>query len=320
MSASALACARASAVGLWPAALRPERARLSVRPSRRPSPRNAARAGVSDTPLPNSARALQQRKKIKILAIGASSDCGARHGARRQPAAARAASWSAPSRASTSRSSIAAFPASWPRRPASGSRSRWRSTIPTSCSGKSAPTTPSRRCPSKHFSCRSATRCAGSRQHNVDVILVGLHYMKQLAKNEHYQAIRASLQRIASAENVLRIGRYEAMEVLSRTMRENGQPDPEDFGPSGGRLQLHGAIYCTHHYGGCFCPGAENQSCGCPVPRSCTGARADSGSRAGRAEIGSAHPRCAALKPADTASCSEQNQRSPRAFCTRTRS
>ena len=30
--------------------------------------------------------------------------------------------------------------------------------------------------------------------HNVDVILVGLHYMKQLAKDPHYQAIRASLQ------------------------------------------------------------------------------------------------------------------------------
>ena len=52
------------------------------------------------------------------------------------------------------------------------------------------------------------------KEHDVDVILVGLHYMKQLAKNEHYQAIRTSLQRITAAENVLRITRYEAMEVL----------------------------------------------------------------------------------------------------------
>ena len=68
------------------------------------------------------------------------------------------------------------------------------------------------------------------KEHNVDVILVGLHYMKQLAKNEHYQAIRTSLQRITTAENVLRITRYEAMEVLARTMRENGRPEPRDFG------------------------------------------------------------------------------------------
>jgi hypothetical protein len=68
------------------------------------------------------------------------------------------------------------------------------------------------------------------KDHNVDVILIGLHYMKQLAKNEHYQAIRASLRRITAAENVMRITRYEAMEVLSRTMRENGRPEPSDFG------------------------------------------------------------------------------------------
>ena len=68
------------------------------------------------------------------------------------------------------------------------------------------------------------------KEHDVDVILVGLHYMKQLAKHEHYQAIRTSLQRITAAENVLRITRYEAMEVLARTTRESGRPEPRDFG------------------------------------------------------------------------------------------
>ena len=68
------------------------------------------------------------------------------------------------------------------------------------------------------------------KEHNVDVILIGLHYMKQLAKDEHYQAIRTSLQRIIAAENVMRITRYEAMEVLARSMRESGRPEPRDFG------------------------------------------------------------------------------------------
>ena len=62
------------------------------------------------------------------------------------------------------------------------------------------------------------------KSHNIDVILVGLHYMKQLAKDEHYQAIRASLRRVASAENVLRIGRYEAMEVLRARRRRTASP------------------------------------------------------------------------------------------------
>ena len=68
------------------------------------------------------------------------------------------------------------------------------------------------------------------RKHNVDAILIGLHYMKQLATHEHYQAIRASLRRIVAAEGVLRIGRYESSEILARTMREEGHPEPSTFG------------------------------------------------------------------------------------------
>lgn len=68
------------------------------------------------------------------------------------------------------------------------------------------------------------------KEHNVDVILIGLHYMKHLAKNEYYLAIRDSLRSIAQAESVLRIGRFEAQEVLERTMRVPGQPDPSAFG------------------------------------------------------------------------------------------
>ncbi len=68
------------------------------------------------------------------------------------------------------------------------------------------------------------------KDHNVDVILIGLHYMKHLAKNEYYQAIRQSLNRVAQSESVLRIGRYEAQEVFERTMRRPGQPEPSAFG------------------------------------------------------------------------------------------
>jgi acyl-CoA thioesterase I len=68
------------------------------------------------------------------------------------------------------------------------------------------------------------------RGHEVDVILVGLHYMKHSATNAHYQAIRASLRHVSAAENVLRTTRYEAMEVLARERRAAGRPDPDDFG------------------------------------------------------------------------------------------
>jgi acyl-CoA thioesterase I len=57
--------------------------------------------------------------------------------------------------------------------------------------------------------------------HKVDVILVGLRYARSLARDAHYQAIRGAIKEIAKTQNVLRIGRYEAEEVMERIRREH---------------------------------------------------------------------------------------------------
>lgn len=62
------------------------------------------------------------------------------------------------------------------------------------------------------------------RGHGVDVALVGLHYIKSLAKDEHYQAVRAVLKRVTAAHGIMRIGRYEAAEILTRLRSEQGRP------------------------------------------------------------------------------------------------
>jgi acyl-CoA thioesterase I len=62
------------------------------------------------------------------------------------------------------------------------------------------------------------------RGHGVDVALIGLHYIKALTKDAHYQAIRASLKRIATAHGIMRIGRYEAGETITRLRSEQGKP------------------------------------------------------------------------------------------------
>lgn len=62
------------------------------------------------------------------------------------------------------------------------------------------------------------------RGHGVDVALVGLHYIKALAKDEHYQAIRAVLKRVSAAHSIMRISRYEAAEILTRLRSEQGRP------------------------------------------------------------------------------------------------
>ena len=60
------------------------------------------------------------------------------------------------------------------------------------------------------------------KEHKVDVILVGLRYTRSMVRDLHYQAVRTALQEIAKDHNVLRLGRYEAEEILERIRREQG--------------------------------------------------------------------------------------------------
>ncbi len=51
---------------------------------------------------------------------------------------------------------------------------------------------------------------------NIDVVLVGLQYTPQFARDENYFAIREALRRAAAAENVLYVRRYDAMQFIAR--------------------------------------------------------------------------------------------------------
>lgn len=54
------------------------------------------------------------------------------------------------------------------------------------------------------------------RRYNVDVVLVGMHYVPSLRNDPHYQAIRGTLSNIAETEKIIRLSRYEAMEIMER--------------------------------------------------------------------------------------------------------
>jgi acyl-CoA thioesterase I len=60
--------------------------------------------------------------------------------------------------------------------------------------------------------------------HDVDVALIGLHYAKALTKDTHYQAVRRALKKVAAEHGVMRVGRYEAVETLARLRGEQGTP------------------------------------------------------------------------------------------------
>jgi lysophospholipase L1-like esterase len=67
------------------------------------------------------------------------------------------------------------------------------------------------------------------RAHGVDVILVGLQRIEGLAQNPHYIAVRDALRRIAARENVIIVRRDEAMRLIKEAKREGGVPLPDEF-------------------------------------------------------------------------------------------
>ena len=70
------------------------------------------------------------------------------------------------------------------------------------------------------------------KEHKVDVVLVGLQYVSGMARDSHYQAIRVALRRIAQQENVIIVRRYEAMELLEKAQRAEPGASVDEFANS----------------------------------------------------------------------------------------
>jgi acyl-CoA thioesterase-1 len=186
-------------------------------------------ARLADKPLPNSAAALQQRKRIKMLAIGASSAAVLGKGRNGYP----------PLLERILERAIKGLDVEIVNRGFSGELAEAASerlkievalNEPDIVLWQVGTNDALAHVPVESFEQTVSGTVQWLKEHNVDLILVGLHYNKHLAKDPHYQAIRESLRRISTEQNVLRIGRYEAMEVLARTKTGNGRPEPDDFG------------------------------------------------------------------------------------------
>ena len=55
------------------------------------------------------------------------------------------------------------------------------------------------------------------RDNNIDVVLVGLQYTPQFARDEHYYSMRTALHELATAEQLVHVRRFHAMEFIART-------------------------------------------------------------------------------------------------------
>ena len=65
--------------------------------------------------------------------------------------------------------------------------------------------------------------------HKVDVVLVGLQYVDRMAQDEHYAQVRELLRKIAAAENVMIVRRYEAQRLLLQAEGSGGGLVPDEF-------------------------------------------------------------------------------------------
>lgn len=66
-------------------------------------------------------------------------------------------------------------------------------------------------------------------KHHIDVVLVGLQYTPKYARDEHWFAVRAALDRIANEENLLYVRRDRAMEFLAQTKAAADVPPDDEF-------------------------------------------------------------------------------------------
>ena len=67
------------------------------------------------------------------------------------------------------------------------------------------------------------------KQHKVDIVLVGLQYVDRMERDEHYRAVRQLLNRISASENVMIVRRYEAQRQLARTQLNGSNPFQDEF-------------------------------------------------------------------------------------------
>jgi acyl-CoA thioesterase-1 len=65
--------------------------------------------------------------------------------------------------------------------------------------------------------------------HKVDVVLVGLQFAPEMLRDAHYKEIRDTLRKVAAQENVMVIRFFEAMRIINQAATEGPGPVADEF-------------------------------------------------------------------------------------------
>lgn len=81
--------------------------------------------------------------------------------------------------------------------------------------------------PVDEFKATVTSTVAWLKEHKIDVALIGMQYARRMADDPRYQAMRAAVQEVAKDQSVLRIGRYDAVETIQKMRLQQGEPVTE---------------------------------------------------------------------------------------------
>jgi lysophospholipase L1-like esterase len=228
------------ALGLVPAMAQEAGKDAGKDPGKDPKNQELVRASSCDVPadslaapapLPNSAAALKQTQKLRILIIG--SPVGVGRGARKSyPAILE----------SLLERAVAGLDAIIVNRPVSGEtlataaermRTEVALTRPNLLIWQVGANDALARVPPDSFELDLRENVRWARENGVDVLLVGFEANPWLHDDQEVSAIRDATSRIAKVENVLYLRRNDAMQFLARTrnrVEQGDNPTPAEIG------------------------------------------------------------------------------------------
>jgi acyl-CoA thioesterase-1 len=168
-------------------------------------------------PLPHLAAALQGRKTVRVLAIGSSSTAG--FGAS-SPSHSYPAQFEAILERAFKGLDVIVVNRGVSGEPAARTAERLKMQVareqPDVVLWQVGTNDALARVPVEDFTAAVRETLHWLKEHGIDVVLVGLQYAPALIRDGYYTEIRAALRNLASAENVLLVRRFEAMEFIDR--------------------------------------------------------------------------------------------------------
>lgn len=180
------------------------------------------------SPLPNVAAALQKRKAIKILAIGASASAGRRSTRGGHTGEAR----------QILQQAIKGLDVVMINRGVSGelaanAAARIKTEValsePDMVLWQVGTNDALAYVPLDELETTVVDTVRWLKEHNVDVVLVGLQYVDRMEQDGNYTAARELMRKIAAKENVMIVRRPEAQRLLSQAAVSGGGLFPDEF-------------------------------------------------------------------------------------------